>query len=232
MIISDTKRFIFIHVPKCAGTSVRSILSKHDTRNNFYWMHHLLPGATKDHQPLPVDKAHMPLSILKNLYPNDFNLIFEYTTFAVSRHPRTRLISAFFESRRKLLEMAKTKREKAIELTRKIFREYICSLTANANFLHPEFVHATPQSLFHMYRGKMMTDVVITLENPGNGLAKLHLLNHEAWFLTQKALETKRNQKKLSDELLLWDSLPEGLQRKCADLYQEDCDLLGYRFLD
>lgn len=77
-----------------------------------------------------------------------------------------------------------------------------------------------------------MTDVVITLENPGDGLARLQLLNHKAWLLTQKALVKKENQKKISDDLLLWDSLPEDLQRKCVDLYQEDCELLGYRFLD
>ena len=232
MIISDTKQFIFFHVPKCAGTSIRSELLKHDTRNNFYWMHHLLPGGTKDHPPLPVDKAHMPLTILKELYPNEFNLISEYTTFSISRHPRMRLISAFFEPRRKLLEIAKTEKEKAIEPTRKIFREYIYSLTTNANFLRPEFVHATPQSQYHIYRGKIMTDAIIALENPSDGLAKLHLLNHEAWLLTQEALKTKRNQKKSPDQLLLWESLPENLQRKCADLYQEDCELLGYRFLD
>ena len=195
-------------------------------------MNHLLPGATKDHQPLPVDKAHMTLPILKKLYPNDFKLLSEYTTFAVSRHPRARLISAFFEPRRKLLEIAKSKSAKAIESTRKIFREYIYALTTNANFLDPQFVHATPQSLFHIYRGKMLTDVVINLENPGNGLAKLRLLNHEAWLLTQEALNTKKNQKKLPDELLLWDSLPESLQRKSAEIYQEDCELLDYRFLD
>lgn len=230
MIISDTYNYIFIHVPKCAGTSIRSILSKHDTRNNFYWMHHLLPGATKENNPLPVDKAHMTLSVLKQLYPDDFNLISEYTTFALSRHPRTRLISAFFEPRQKLLNAANAKTDEAIESTRRIFREYIQSLTTNANFLYPAFVHATPQSLFHIYQGKMMTDVVIRVENPNDGLARLHLLNPKAWLLTQEALKTKKNQKNLPDELLLWESLPKDLQRKCADLYQEDCELLGYRF--
>ena len=78
----------------------------------------------------------------------------------------------------------------------------------------------------------MMTDAVIKLENPGDGLARLRLLNPKAWLLTRKALKRKKNQKSVPDELLLGESLPKGLQRKCADLYQEDCELFGYTFLD
>ena len=230
MIISDTNSFIFIHVPKCAGTSIRSILGKYDARNNFYWSHLLIPGGTKN--DYYIDKAHMSLKTLKRLYPNDFHLISEYTTFALSRHPRKRLISAFLEPRQELLSRAKIKSDEGIRTTRRFFQRYIHLLTTNADFLHYAFVHATPQSQYHIHRGKMMTDVVIKLENPGDGLAKLHLLNPKAWLLTRKALKINENQKSIPDELLLWETLPKDLQRKCADLYQEDCELLGYTFFD
>ena len=74
MIIGDIHEFIFIHIPKCAGTSVRSALFQHETRNNYYWYHHQIPGA-RDEDPKPlIDKAHMPLAIMKRFFL--VNLVF------------------------------------------------------------------------------------------------------------------------------------------------------------
>jgi hypothetical protein len=233
LIISDSKEFAFIHVPKCAGTSIRTSLLQYDTRNNYYWHHHNLAGPRDSDTPLRVDKGHLTLSMLKQLYPNDFRLLSEYTTFAISRHPRKRLISAFFEPRMLLLKLAKTKTDEAIANTQEKFREYVSALTDKANFLNPNFTHATPQSQFHVYRGKLITDSIITLENQQSGVSRLKFLNPTAGFMAEKALSKKREKAtKLPDELLLWETLPQELQRRCASLYQDDCDLLGYKFND
>lgn len=103
MIISETKAFAFIHVPKCAGTSIRNSLSPHDTRNNYLWMHYSMPGASETCANLSIDKAHMPLVISKNLYPDDSRLLSELTTFAASRHPIKRLTSAFLSPEKNCL---------------------------------------------------------------------------------------------------------------------------------
>jgi hypothetical protein len=231
VIISETKAFVFIHVPKCAGTSIRNSLSPHDTRNNYFWMHHYLHGASESSPSLPIDKAHMPLAILKNLYPSDFVLLSEYTTFAASRHPLERLISAFFEPRKELLELAASKNCDTIAQIQDFFKHYVTRLTTDANFLDPTFVHATPQSYYHVYKGKIMTDAIIRLEDPQRGIAKLKYLNPTAGFAAERALETSANASKtITKELNLWKSLPLELREKCASLYQDDCDLLGYKF--
>ena len=100
MIISDIHKFIFIHVPKCAVTSIRSTLFQHETRNNYYWYHHQIPGARDEDPKLLIDKAYMPLAIMKRFFPSEFSLLLEYTTFATSRHPRRRIVSGFFETRK------------------------------------------------------------------------------------------------------------------------------------
>ena len=99
MIISDTQKFIFLHIPKCGGTTVRNSLKKFDTRNDYYWMHVYMNGATEKSPKLQIDKAHMSLPIFKRLYPKDFELLNEYTVFAFSRNPIKRIIFRTWRSK-------------------------------------------------------------------------------------------------------------------------------------
>ena len=139
-------------------------------------------------------------------------------------------MSAFFEPRKDLLEIAKADDHKSLEKVHGDFAQFITNLTAGANFLHPSFVHAAPQYLFHVYRGKVLTDAIIALEAPSEGISRLKCLNPVAGFAAEKALLEKKNAKHVSEKLRLWDALSEGLQRKCEILYKNDCELLGYDF--
>jgi len=231
VVISDTERFVFIHVPKCAGTTIRGSLRRYDTRNNYYWDHHSLPGSKASSPALEIDKAHLPLAILRSLYPNDFSLLSKYTTFAVSRHPRTRLVSAFFEPRRQLLKLATSESHAEATKVQDTFKGYVTALVTTANFLQRQFVHAMPQTFYHVYRGKVTTDVIIKLEDPEPGIARLKYLNSAAGVATETALKSSaKHTTNLPTELRLWESLPLELQNKCSALYEDDCDLLGYEF--
>jgi Sulfotransferase family len=56
MIVSHAKRFVFLHIPKCAGTSFRNALKRyHDDEENFWYRrHHPYFGCE-------IDYAHMRL---------------------------------------------------------------------------------------------------------------------------------------------------------------------------
>ena len=55
MIISDINKFIFLHIPKCGGTTIRESLMKFETRNNFYWNQVFLPGPSANDPKLSID---------------------------------------------------------------------------------------------------------------------------------------------------------------------------------
>lgn len=232
MLISDTHQFIFIHVPKCAGTTARKALSKYDTRNNFFWMHHSMAGPLDSDKPLLVDKGHMPLGLMRHIYPSDFSLLSEYTVFAFSRHPVARLVSGFFEPRRALLKMANDLDSNAN--SRKIlaqeFEKFVKQLLLNANFLSKDFVHVTPQYQYHLVRNKRLTDVTIRLEAPTEGLRSLSVICPAAAEALANALRQshKENEKKNIHSLNLWQSLEPSLQDQCRRLYAKDFSLLGY----
>jgi hypothetical protein len=88
MIIDDTHRFVFMHIPKCAGSSVRAQLSRWDFRDDAFHQpgHHADLGA--------VHFAHLPLAFLRTYYPIEFAKVATYRSFALTRDPRARFASA------------------------------------------------------------------------------------------------------------------------------------------
>ena len=89
MIISDSKRFVFIHIPKCGGTSVRQQLSFLDERGGAYEARiyeHPAIGAT--------DFVHLPLATLKAFFPEEYERVQSYRSFAILREPHERFQSA------------------------------------------------------------------------------------------------------------------------------------------
>jgi len=223
MLISDTHQFAFIHVPKCAGTTVRKSLMKYDTRNNFYWMSNTLEGfgLQGERKTMDVDKGHLTLNALKYYYDDDFKLLNEYTTFAFSRNPVTRLVSCFFCTRPNLINQD-------IKVIRSTFESYVDSLS-ELNFFDARFVHSTPQSKYHIHNNKNMVDVVIKLEEPEEGLLKLSCFNKELSNTVGKCLGKKENAKVSKiHELELWENLSPRLKVKFINQYVDDFYLFGY----
>jgi hypothetical protein len=90
MIISDSKEFIFIHNPKCAGTTMRNALRHHETTGDLFFNHATIRRKM-------VDKAHMPLYVVRDNFPDHFKLFSSYIVFMFVRNPYARTVSAFNE---------------------------------------------------------------------------------------------------------------------------------------
>lgn len=88
MIISPTHKFVFVHVPKCAGTSVRTQLIKCDPE-------HISLGEVKNHPELgPIDYGHIFLSTLRVHFPEYYANVRDYESYAVLRDPLERFGSS------------------------------------------------------------------------------------------------------------------------------------------
>jgi hypothetical protein len=89
VIISDTHKFIFIHIPKCGGTTVRNALLSYDEhRSDFF------DKGIEDHPELGrIDYHHLPLEALALMYPAEYELLDSYRSFALVREPVQRFCS-------------------------------------------------------------------------------------------------------------------------------------------
>lgn len=102
MIICDDRKFAFIHIPKCAGTSVRHALRPFDTTGEAFFRidEHPAMGA--------VHLAHLTLADLARYFPDTFDKVICYRSMAIVRDPVDRFYSAVFQRLREFKEIAQS----------------------------------------------------------------------------------------------------------------------------
>lgn len=93
MIISHSRKYVFVHTPKAAGTTVRSSLLVDSSRDEVFW------GI----RPLPVgnrlyDWAHFTIGDLRAYFPERMKYLEEYYSFCLCRNPIDRYFSAVTQS--------------------------------------------------------------------------------------------------------------------------------------
>ena len=89
MIISHEAKFVFIHIPKCAGTFIRDPLTAIDSYDGRFTArveHHAELGM--------VDFVHLPLNTLRQYFPEEFDCVMHYESSAVVRDPISRFRSS------------------------------------------------------------------------------------------------------------------------------------------
>lgn len=88
MIVSQAHDFGFVHIPKCAGSSVRQQLRDIDDLDQRFF-------GTIDHPALgKINGNHLPLWVLEAHYPDDLAKLRAVTTYAVVREPLDRFVSS------------------------------------------------------------------------------------------------------------------------------------------
>ncbi|MBO0732802.1 MAG: sulfotransferase family 2 domain-containing protein [Methylocapsa sp.] len=91
MIISDDYRFAFIHIPKCAGSSVSAQLAGIDS------YHGKFSGDGPHDQLGYIYFCHLPLQTLHDHFPEEFRKVTEYDSVAFVREPQARFASALMQ---------------------------------------------------------------------------------------------------------------------------------------
>lgn len=88
MIINQEKRFAFIHIPKCGGTSVRNQLGAFDDHQGYFGTRREIEGLGL------VDAMHLPLAVIASRFPEVAQTLRNATTYALIRDPYARFRSS------------------------------------------------------------------------------------------------------------------------------------------
>ncbi len=86
MIISHRFKTVFVHIPKNAGTAIRTVVGAGDPESENSWGYQFLPRLYRF-----GDSAHIPLV---DLAPDRLGYVNSYECFAVLRDPLERFVSA------------------------------------------------------------------------------------------------------------------------------------------
>jgi len=145
MILRHDLRLAFLHIPKCAGKSLRQLFKRGANSESCteLWDYRY---SNKLHRY--VDLAHLPSEDLAHF--KAFRQVQRYRTVAVSRHPYLRLASAIKEFHRQRSK-ADEQRVIAGALTRADQLAYLQALPLHLAMVDPRYVHALPMLRFSHY---------------------------------------------------------------------------------
>lgn len=161
MIISDSHRFVFVHIPKCAGTSIRRRLLCFDDRNKFY-----AGVLTRSPSLGSLDYAHIPLFFLREHFLSDFEKVMEYHSCAVIREPYDRFSSSVSQRLRSYSDTPIQAR--SVGEVKSAIEESISFLAKTMNFetlLPAEYVHFQKQTDYTHLEGLQIVDKIYTIEH-------------------------------------------------------------------
>jgi hypothetical protein len=157
MIVSDTHRFLFVHIPKCAGTAVRTALAPYDES-----------GGTFDRRVAPhpvhgrLDYTHLPLHLMAEIAPDAFAKLQDYASFAVCRDPFARFPSALAQ-RIKMVHGTHIAAFDDAALSAEIER-VMAWLDARTHVTDPDYIHFARQSDYVFLDGRRLVQTVTPVE--------------------------------------------------------------------
>ena len=151
MIISDNHKFVFVHIPKCAGSSVKAANQNIDNR--------FANRTIEEHPTLgTLHVTHIPLWCLQDYFPEEFECLMDYESFAVTRDPMERFGSAVMQRCREFLGFANA--DITPDVLVSTAKGVMDHWTKNPRSVDHEFVHFTPQSQYIRLDGETIVDHV------------------------------------------------------------------------
>lgn len=146
MIISHKYQTVFLHIPKCAGTSIREALVQSDPDCHQMW-----GWRWMDRHQRYGDSAHMPLV---DLPPNILDLVRNYTVIALTRDPLARFFSAIHQHFQQHSYRAKPP-----------ISDFLRELDSIKIRYDPAYVHFCPQHYFLYISTKKYVDHTLRIED-------------------------------------------------------------------
>lgn len=166
-LICDRYRFAYVHIPKCAGTSLSVALKKHVT-----WDERFL-GARPDpetgerpylsHPELGrLNGPHVPLVTMRDCFPDAFAKLGSYAAYAITRDPAPRFPSAVAQHVREF--RGGEIHEYQPEELEAVVEDCIAALRKNPVNPGLAYMHLLRQSDFVWLDGDRITDFVYPME--------------------------------------------------------------------
>ena len=157
MIIDDTHRAAFVHIPKCAGTSVRRQLEPLNSYGDFFERSGTHPTLGLIHY------GHVPLRFLRQCFPAEFDKLRAYRCFALTREPHARFASATFQRLEEFRGVPKQRVTAKLAISEA--RSVIAWLSDRGPFCDFEYIHFSRQIDYVALEGERIVENVFALEN-------------------------------------------------------------------
>lgn len=148
LIVSHARKFIFIHNPKCAGTSFRAAIESYHDHETQFWGVGYEPYFQRE-----VDYAHLRLWELAAIHPELLEQLRSYNSVVFVRNPFQRFVSAISEHFKQYRPEIVFSTLSASEQLRIVENFVVNNLTSPRIHADFRYVHFSPQSWFFAMGG-------------------------------------------------------------------------------
>lgn len=156
MIISDEHQFAFVHIPKCAGTSVRKALRPIDETIGTF------DHIAEHPQMGMVNFGHLTLVDLAAYFPDQYAKVKAYRSVAIVRDPVDRFFSALFQRLREFKGYSQSEiTSHVIDTEAATLARYLQSATGRLDL---EYVHFNRQADYVFNKDRRIVGRVFALD--------------------------------------------------------------------
>ena len=160
MIVSQEHDFGFVHIPKCAGSTIRQQLREQDDFKERFYKNFEVDGLGR------INGNHIPLARVREYFPEEFAALSKVKSYTIVRDPMDRFVSAIAQWIRS--EYDKEPAEQSAEFitgeASKVI-DYLNGLDGFPDFAHTIFAR---QADYVLLDGKpFLTDVIAVEGMPG-----------------------------------------------------------------
>jgi hypothetical protein len=159
VIINDELRFAFVHVPKCAGSSIRRHLKANgiDSYKDAF-------GKPGFHEQIGavIHYSHIPLFYLREHFREAFDKVDQYNSYAIVRDPRVRFVSAVLQRMRTFKQIPHSHIKRKVIVANAL--EAMDWLSRRKMFADYEYIHFAPQSWFVVLDRRQVVKNLFTID--------------------------------------------------------------------
>ncbi len=169
MIINDTHRFAFIHIPKCAGSTIRQYFKAYDETPDYIFSRRDNCAGLGF-----IDYAHIPLFVLRDHFASDYQKVEDYKSFAIVRDPYKRFASSVSQhlkrfGERPLQGLSGNGAEREVL---KII-DQLSTWSVAQTYLPYQFIHFQRQIDFIEDNNRRCVDSIYTMDNIENAVQNI-----------------------------------------------------------
>lgn len=236
MIISDSKKFVFFHNPKSAGSTIHHLLipfQSQRTELNFYESNTVLLKNTKH----IIWRGHITFKQLYNL--EIYNIIKDYIKFCFVRNPYDRAYSSFLQHKAGICGHRDMKQVLLCQSINLGFNSYVQLFLDKKQIENNVLYHAfIPQHLYMSLNGINTPDFIGYVEQFDSHLRKIcDKINIDCNEIVYRNIKNKPkppsspHNMQMADYKYL-DKFEKQTIVTINELYAKDFELLGYKMLN
>ena len=156
MIICEARNFGYVHIAKCAGSTIRHQLREFDDLDGRFFQTVAIDGVGR------VNGNHLPLTTLARFFPDDLERLRQVTSYAIVRDPADRFVSGIAQRFRSQLGREPSDAER--EDIEEVVADVITTMEADPDTLDRGHVYFTRQASYIEMDGERIIDRIVPFE--------------------------------------------------------------------